>query len=412
MSLEIRPIGPDELVGWTRAMGRSYSFAADPEGVAAFRRGRLQPEDAGRSLGAFDGAIAVGTFRSFPTPLTLPGGSTVPVAAITQVGVVPTHRRRGALSAMMAADLRADAERGEVAAILIASEYPIYGRYGFGPATEHATLTIDRAQARFSAPVADPGSIDWLEPAAAAGPLAEVFEAHRRSQPGEIHRRSYRWEVDVGLVAFPGQPPWTGFIVIHRRADDAPDGFLRYHVDETHDGRRSTSVLVVDELLAADPLAEASLWRFALDVDLVASVRAADRRVDEPIVWRLADARAARQTDRADFVWLRPLDLVALLEARRYLVTGRVILEVVDPGGPVAGRYALEVGPDGARCRPTRATPGLRIPVAALGSVVLGGVPVRRLADAGRVEVLEPPALAVADAAFAWPVEPWSATWF
>ncbi len=39
------------------------------------------------------------------------------------------------------------AERGEPVAALIAAEYPIYGRYGYGPATEAITLRVDTAAA-------------------------------------------------------------------------------------------------------------------------------------------------------------------------------------------------------------------------------------------------------------------------
>ena len=44
---------------------------------------------------------------------------------------------------MMSQDLAAAKERGDVVATLIAAEYPIYGRYGFGPATIHTLARSD-----------------------------------------------------------------------------------------------------------------------------------------------------------------------------------------------------------------------------------------------------------------------------
>ena len=96
-----------------------------------------------RTLGAFDGGRCVATFRSFAQELTVVGGRLVPADAISNVTVTSTHRRRGLLTRMMARDLAAAKERGDVVATLIAAEYPIYGRYGFGPATNATEWTIE-----------------------------------------------------------------------------------------------------------------------------------------------------------------------------------------------------------------------------------------------------------------------------
>ena len=73
-------------------------------------------------------------------------------AALTNVTVSATHRRQGLLRQMITAALAAAAERGEHLGILIASEYPIYGRFGYGPAAEAANYIIDSGNARFRQP--------------------------------------------------------------------------------------------------------------------------------------------------------------------------------------------------------------------------------------------------------------------
>jgi predicted acetyltransferase len=144
----------------------------------------------------------------------------------------------------------------------------------------------------------------------------------------------------------------------------------------------------------------------------VATVEAGDRSAEEVLPWLVADARHVVQKWRADFQWLRVLDPPAALSARRYLTPGRVVLEVVDPLGLAGGRFAVDGGPDGASAAATDSSAGLTMPVDALGAVYLGGTTIRALATAGRIEVHDDGALALADAMFRGEVTPWCTTWF
>ena len=77
----------------------------------------------------------------------MPGGALLPAAAVSWVSVLPTHRRRGVLTQMMAAMHDDARERGEPAAILTASESSIYGRFGYGVAAWRFGLTAQNAHA-------------------------------------------------------------------------------------------------------------------------------------------------------------------------------------------------------------------------------------------------------------------------
>ena len=79
-----------------------------------------------------------------PFDLTVPGGQ-VKAAGVTIVGVLPTHRRRGYLRAMMRSQIDAARERGEPVAVLWATEDTIYGQFGFGMASMAAEIDICRA---------------------------------------------------------------------------------------------------------------------------------------------------------------------------------------------------------------------------------------------------------------------------
>ena len=101
-----------------------------------------------------------------------------------------------------------------------------------------------------------------------------------------------------------------------------------------------------------------------------------------------------------------------MLSARSYLVSGQVVLEVVDAAGLAGGRFALDAGPEGASCVPTTASADLTLDTAALGSVYLGGYGLRTLAAAGLIDEHSTSAVAKADAMFRSPVTPWCSTWF
>jgi hypothetical protein len=100
----IRPIKDDELAAWFAASGTAfYIWANDPHAMAEFRRPTLEID---RAIGAFEDGTIVGTFRSFATRLTVPGGARIPVNAVSAVTVRPTHRRQGILTRMIGDDTR------------------------------------------------------------------------------------------------------------------------------------------------------------------------------------------------------------------------------------------------------------------------------------------------------------------
>jgi predicted acetyltransferase len=409
MTVQIRTIEPEELAAYTAAMRVGFLIPPDPAAIAAdveFRRPRILLD---RTWAAFDGEHCVGTFRSHPFELTVPFGAAVPADGVTNVTVVPTHRRQGLLTRMMADGLRAAADRGDPVSILIASEYPIYGRYGYAPATESVTYEV-RGPVGVTRAIA--GSVELVDVLGLREQAPAVYERFRRSCPGALSREPLRWDADLGLDSRPSRPKWEGWSLLHRDATGELDGYLRYHVDIEWDGRRSASVLRVDELISTSPGAYADLWRYCLEVDLVTAVRAAERPPDEPLPWLLTDGRAMQTVERADFLWLRLLDVPAALSARGYPRPGRLTLQITDPDGYAAGRFLLDATPDGASCRPTTGSPDLTLPATALAAAYLGGFRLRTLTATGQVDEHTPGALTTADLMFLPDQTPWCTLWF
>lgn len=407
MQIDVRTITEDEVPAWCGALNTGFlNPAGDVDSEA--RQGGL---DLDRTWAGLDGDRVVATLRSFPAELTVPGGGVLAASAVTAVTTTSTYRRRGLASRLVASDLAASVERGEQVSILIAGAWEIYGRFGYGAATEHQTWTVDALAGRVRH--CPQGTVEYVDRDTARALVPQVYEQHRLSHPGEISRPARFWDIDLGILCYPSRPePKPGFYVVARDPAGSLIGMARYEVEEKWEYYQPQGQATVQLLVTGEPAAEALLWHHLLSLDLVASVRVEDRSADELVPWLLTDARHARPSDRCDFLWVRPLDVAGILAARSYLVPGCLVLEVVDATGLAGGRFALDGGPGGASCVPTTASADLTLDVGVLGSAYLGGYGVRTLAAAGLLDEHSPGAVARADAMFRSAVTPWCSTWF
>lgn len=414
VSIDVRPIGDDELPAWFDALSSGFLDRPDIPKIVE----EVRPHwDLNRCWAAFTGDRICGTFRSWATEMTVPGGRQVKAAAITGVSVLPTHRRQGILTRLAGAEHRAARERGEIASILYASEYPIYGRFGYGPATVAAAWTLDASATDFHGPAR--GSLELL-PTDETGEAAarDVFEAWRVRQPAEIWRRPITWLSDFGRGGSSWGTPWKGFLVVRRDDAGAIDGYARYHVEEKWEQRQPRNVLIVDDLHALGDEAYAGLWRYLASVDWVATVKAERRHPGERLPWFLTNARAAVASDVGEGMWVKLHDIPAALAARAYEREATVVLEIVvrdgGPDGATEGRVrvALDANPDGATARETDLDPDLTIDGGALGAAYLGGARLRDAVIARGWDEHRPGALARADALFATLDPPWTSTFF
>lgn len=408
MSLEVRTVDEDEFHGWLAAVGNG--FLTSPEVSKEQVEWRRGGTDLARTQGAFDGGRCVATFRSFAQELTVVGGARVPACAVSQVTVSPTHRRRGLLSRMMAQDLAAARERGEAVATLIAAEYPIYGRYGFGPATWFTEWRIDVARARLDSRYAGPrdgGRVDFATPeeVRALGPV--LHDRFRSRQPGAISRGERWWQEATGAVRTPEAQWREPFHAVYRSADGAVEGLVTYTSDDRWEHKRPEQTLQVRKLLTVTPAAERALWHFLCSIDWILHVKTGHRAPDDLVPQLLGDPRAASVEAHADYLWIRPLDVPKLLAARSYPVSGSLVLEVRDADGHAAGRYHLDAGPDGASCAPTGRSADLTLDVRELSALYLGDESAARLAQLGRVQEDRPGALTTADALLRTARRPW-----
>jgi predicted acetyltransferase len=401
VDIEIRTITEDAFASWVDAMERAFGGVPSEDDVAFERR--LAELD--RTYGAFDGDRIVGTAAAFTMPMTVPGGD-VSVGYVTGVGVAPTHRRRGVNTALMTALLEAARERRESVAVLYASEGGIYGRFGYGLATFGLGFDIETDRAAFVRGYAPAGTIRLAERAEAIEAILPLHRSIRRTIPGMVELDAARFGYTLHDHGPDRENPY--FFALHD-ADGRLDGWAIYRIRHDWAGGIPNSTLQLRDLHAENPGAFADLWRYLLDMDLVARVQGGGRPADEPLLHLLREPRRLR-AKILDGLWLRLVDVGGALEARRYGGAGRLVLEIRDALCPWNdGRWTLEVAPGGAgSCSRTDDEAAIALSVSELGAAYLGGVAFGRLARAGLVEERSAGAIAVADAMFTWDPAPWS----
>ena len=128
---------------------------------------------------------------------------------------------------------------------------------------------------------------------------------------------------------------------VHLDERDEADAYAVYWVK--HDWAQSlpSGTINLKECVASTAQGYADIWRYLFDVDLVATVEAWNRPADEPLLHLLREPRRLRFSV-GDGLWLRLVDVVASLEARRYAADGRVVFEIEDPFRPeTSGNYEL-----------------------------------------------------------------------
>jgi predicted acetyltransferase len=396
---------PERTALSVRLFEPERSLAAFDPAAESFATGR----------GAREGDI-VGTAGAHRFQMTVPG-AVVPVAGVSYVSVLPTYRRRGIQRSLMRRQLTDIATRGEEpVAALWASEAPLYGKYGYGPAASVATFRFERGEGTLNVPVDPSLTLRLVPPASAITELARVHDAVRPSRPGFFARPDVWWDV----VTFDHEDLRGGFGPLRcviASDPGGPRGYALYSARGSWDGDGEylpTSKIVVKELVAADALAGAALWRDLLSRDLVSEVVAANRLADDPLLFQLADPRRARP-QASDGVWVRLVDLPRALRSRGYSAPVDVVLEVTDSLLPAnAGRWRLRAATAGtagtagtASCERTSDPADITLDVRDLGAAYLGGTRLGSLAAAGLVTELRPGTLGPLSAAMTWDPGPW-----
>lgn len=404
MTIRIRATNPHEYRDAAGVMAIALLNARPTD--EAWERSRPSWDEM-TSFSAWDDRRCVGHAGQFLVDTTVPGGARVSTGAVSRVGVLPTHRRRGVATGLMEALVRDAVERGLAMMSLRASETGIYRRYGFGVAGDYVGVEIDPRRAQ---PVV--GAVDGTFRLLAVDELLDVVPvlydrvAHRR--PGIITRPASFWSRYL-RSALDGSA--ASFVAIHLATTGDADGYVHYDVkwsDGTLAG--STGAGEVNDLFGATDAVELALWAYLFDLDLVTTWQATERPADDLIRRAAHDPRAYQYRAIEDEQWVRLVDVDTALAARTYgPAIGTVAIGVTDPLID-SNNGTWQIDRSGASR--TDGPPDLTVAIDAISAAYLGGTPWWQLAATHRVDVSDPDAIATADALFACGPLPFCGSFF
>ena len=405
LDLQLRPATPEE---WPEFLQRMVgTFGETPTGPYLDTPPPVAEMD--RSLGLWDGDRIVATSGIYSRSLSIPG-AVVPCAGITWVSVAPTHRRRGILTSIMRCQLtELHEQQREPVAALWASEYPIYGRFGYAPATARAELTGRTERLRLR-PDVDLGSgrVDAVDEDVYRPAAVALYDSVRRNVPGNLARDDRWWDRLLRDEPEDRHGATARRYLLHTETDGTVTGYGAYRLTAgwTETGEPD-GTLTVEEVRATSTAAYASLWQVLLSIDLVRTVRLPRASPDDPLRHLVTDGRALTGA-ALDALWVRLVDVDRALAARRYPAPIDLVIEVRDEFCPWnAGRWRLAGHPAGGYCGRTDLDPDLVLGIEELSAAYLGGTSLATLQAAGGVTEVSPGAVTLAATAFGWPVTPW-----
>ncbi len=400
--IEIRSPTEDEVERFTKAVMDAFLEAPHAEDLERWKE-ELDPS---RQYWALDGDVPVGTAGTYDHRLRIPGGE-VPIAAVTLVGVQPSHRRRGILTQMMRRQLDHAHERGEPVAALWATEGSIYGRFGYGLATTAVSIEADRDRMRFRSPDEPAGRVRLVDEEESRELVPPIYGRVQAHTPGMLARHESWWRgyrlADPEHWRQGGGPLYRA---VWEDGDGEPQAYALYRSNGKWEDFIPAGTLQVREAIGATPQGTREIWRFLFGVDLIKTVKTWHLPPDHPLFLSVTEPRRLHAAT-GDALWVRLVDVPAALGERSYAADGEVTFEVRD--GFCSwndGTWALRAeGGRGVVERGGQAE--LQIEAADLGSVYLGGWSFAALQQAGRVEELSPGAVERADALFRTAAQPW-----
>ena len=368
VSLEIRPVPPDELDRFHFLV--SYAFSSDraPEAREPMRH----VEAMGRDYALYEDSEMVACLRLYSMRMFLHGAS-IPLSGVSHVACLPEHRRKGYVGRLLRHALGVMREEGQPLSSLWTPHPSLYRRYGwmlasgsyfyrFNPKeiaptdatpaagssrriSEEEWPAISGVYSRFAAPrngYLDRDELWWKETV-----FRRIYDEKRRPN-------------DVAVWTDSGGEP-CGYVVYHSERDQRPDG---------HD----VTKLVVEELIALDGNAYKGLLRYLLSHDLAGEV-ALWARADEPLPLAVDEPGRIKMEHWHGFM-LRVVDVEQAIAARPPATDapeGAFTVHIADAAAPWnQGAWRIESA--GGRLSATRAdgAAGLSTDAAAFAAMYNG----------------------------------------
>jgi predicted acetyltransferase len=354
--------------------------------------------DDDRAFLAWEGDEVVGVSANFSLDVSVPGGS-VPAAGVTFIGVRPTHRRRGVMTAMLD-NLHADGlGRNEPIAALWAAETAIYPRFGYGRATRRLFTEIKRANGELSKAPEDSSIRLRMMNSRDDHSLTQPIYAAVRASRGGVPAIDDRWHERQTWDPPSSRNGASSLYTVVAEDESGIRGFMRYNVKPDWNDSHDDGTFNIFRLMSTDPAAHAALWRYALTLDLTTKTKWFNAPIDDPIqLWLQYPRHATRQFE--DALYVRLLDMPTAIAARTFSTECDVVVDVTDSRFPDnAGQWRFAGDPNGASCQRTTDAADVALDIRVLGAAYLGDASLREFAKAGWIEEIRPGTLGALDSA-------------
>ncbi len=280
---------------------------------------------------------------------------------ITDVTVQASHRRRGLMNALMTTDLVEARQRGDVFAVLTATDARLYGRFGFGVTASARRLEIESGP-KFQLRTEPVGHSVFADPANIVELRQKIFKTFHDHQFWSVGRANHYWTSGFDWNTQRAIPQRGA---VHFDEHGEPDATLVFSVEED-------SLQIVD-LLGTSTGAEIELLRLLAHSEAHETIiwpRCHDSR--HPLPWALEDSRVVRTTKEFDTVWVRILDVERAVAMRRFDQDGSVTLEIRDKQDFCTGTYRITVEDGHATVERTTEAADVAIQVAAFSTLLSG----------------------------------------
>ncbi len=336
------------------------------------------PEDERFAVDLPDGPdeLHSGVYGVRPMDLSLPGGTVVPIAGLTWVGVHPDVRRRGVLSAMMTDHLTRSHDAGLAVSALHATEIGIYGRFGYGMAALQHQVTIGRGST-FTAPHLEDevSGISTHLVTMSAPHVSDRMRACQLRLAGDFPGTIVGSADFFSLMAFEpaealrDKEPRR---VLFARRDGEDVGYVGLRREHQWERARPSGTVTVGSFCGT-PAARLALARRVVDVDLMGTTKLETVGVDDPLLGWLGGPRATGDLQTWDSTWIRLVDLGAAWAMRSFEGDCDVVVEVEDRSAPWnAGRWRLTASGCSGDAARTSDAADVTLDVAVLGAGFLG----------------------------------------
>jgi GNAT superfamily N-acetyltransferase len=316
-----------------------------------------------------------------PMQLSVPtgdgGGTLVPVAGLTWVGVHPDHRRRGLLTAMLRHHFEQSRREGVHLSALHASEPGIYGRHGYGLASLELSVELGRGTTLTAPHLEDE----------VASLVTRVTALSDDGMPER--RRACELALASSCVGtIVGEPGFFEDLchvgpeslrdkevprVIFATRDGEDVGYAVFRRTHKWDNARPGATVDV-HAHHGTPAAELALMRRLVELDLAGTIKVDSLAQDDPLFSWVAGPRDTGNVNTYDSLWVRLVDLPESLAMRGYEADGNVVVEIADEAAPWnAGRWRIRVKDGTADVARSDDDAEVSLSIVALGAAYLGG---------------------------------------